>query len=66
MVKWWAMRDCRVGGRGEALGRMRRRSQWMFWARSLSVEVVVGRMIHRTTRAMVRGLRVVVERMERN
>lgn len=39
----------------------------MFWARSSSVEMLVGRIIQRITRAMVRGLReVFVWRVVRN
>jgi hypothetical protein len=37
---------------------MRRRSQWMFFARSSAVEREVGRMIHRIMRDMTSRLRV--------
>lgn len=43
-----------------------RRSQCIFCARSLSVEIDDGRMTQRTTRAMVRGLRGEEESSERN
>ncbi len=39
-------------------GRIRRRSQWIFLARSSEVEREVGRIIHRTTRDMTSGFRV--------
>lgn len=39
------------------VGRMRRMDQWMFFARRGAVESVVGRIIQRRTREMVRRLR---------
>jgi hypothetical protein len=45
---------------------MRRRSQWIFWARRVEVERVVGRIIHRTTLAIVRGFNEAEWREERN
>lgn len=44
---------------------MMRMSQWIFWARSLSVEVVVGRIIHRITRDTTTGFSWAVESVER-
>jgi len=60
----WRVKVCwicgwRIGGRGSVEGVMRRMSQCMFWARSSDVEMLVGRIIQRITRAMVRGLREV-------
>jgi hypothetical protein len=37
---------------------MRRMDQWMLRARSSEVEWTVGRIIHRRTREIIRGLRV--------
>jgi hypothetical protein len=48
----------REGGREVVEGRMRRMSQWMFRARSSGVERLLGRIIQRITRDMIRGLRV--------
>jgi len=45
---------------------MRRRSQWMFCARSSDVDICVGRIIQRRTRDMTRGSTLEVRRVERN
>ena len=45
---------------------MRRRSQWMFFARRDGTEMVVGRIIHLITFETMRGLMVVERRVERN
>jgi hypothetical protein len=44
---------------------MRRRSQWMFFARREGTDIVVGRIIQRITFEMVRGLIEVERRVER-
>ena len=59
---WCVVRDRRVGGRAAVVGRMRRMSQWVFWARRVVVEILVGRMIQRITLAVMRGWMRVEER----
>jgi hypothetical protein len=50
------MCGCSEDGSGEVEARLRRMSQWMFCARRASVDVWEGRIIQRTTRAVVKGL----------
>lgn len=52
-------------GRGSVEGRTRRRSQWMFCAKSSDVDICVGRIIQRRTRDMTRGSALDVRRVER-
>lgn len=64
-LHWCATRAWSVDGSASAEGRMRRMSQWIFRAISAGTEIEVGRMIHRITFEMTRGLRGVEERMAR-
>ena len=64
-MNWCAIKFWRFGGRGEEEGRMRRRSQWIFFARREGTEMVVGRIIHRITFEMVSGSTDVERRVER-
>lgn len=67
-VKVWAIRVCREDGRGvvNGAGRMSRRSQCMFLAKSEVVEREVGRMIHLMTLETTRGLMLEDLRLLRN
>jgi hypothetical protein len=59
------MRGVSELGRREEEGRIRRMSQWMFWARREDVERVEGRIIQRIMRERIRGFMGVEERVRR-
>ena len=59
ILQWWWTSFWRSVGRAEVLGRMSKKSQCVFWARSCEVESLEGSIIQRITRDMMRGDRVV-------